>query len=128
GAERQWAEGVFAETVMRRLARGRLAGVVNTETPFSIEAAPVGGPGRAGFNSYTHSFSGMTLQYLLFWGMESGLLFLRERRQGIWARVRRAPWPVWVVLTGKAVATAGIALLIVLATFGFGYVAFGVRV
>ena len=131
GAERQWAEGVLAETAMRRLAHDRFAGLAADEAfapPFALEASPVGGTGRAGFNSYTHSFSGMTLQYLLFWGMESGLLLLRERRQGIWSRLRSAPVPLWAALTGKAVATAGIALLIVLATFGFGYLAFGVKI
>jgi ABC-2 type transport system permease protein len=132
GAERQWAEGVLSEVVMKRVARERLGGLVKDESalaaPFAVEAAAITGLGQAGFNVYTHSFSGMTLQYLLFWGMESGLLFLRERRQGIWARLRAAPVPLWAVLGAKALATAGIALLIVLATFGFGYVAFGVRV
>ena len=70
----------------------------------------------------------MTLQYLLFWGMESGLLFLRERRRGVWVRMRAAPVPLGCVLTAKALATAAIALLQVLVTFGFGYVAFGVAV
>ena len=132
GAEGQWAEGVFTEVVMKRLARERLGGLVkNAESfapPFIVENAAVAGPGRGGFNAYTHSFSGMTLQYLLFWGMESGLLLLRERRQGVWTRMRSTPVPLGAVLAGKAISTAGVALLIVLTTFGFGYVAFGVRV
>jgi ABC-2 type transport system permease protein len=70
----------------------------------------------------------MTLQYLLFWGMESGLVFLRERRHGTWARVRAAPVSLGAALLGKALATAAIALLQVLVTFGFGYLAFGVVV
>jgi ABC-2 type transport system permease protein len=68
----------------------------------------------------------MTLQYLLFWGMESGLLFLRERRRGAWTRVRAAPAPLAAVIAGKAVATAGIALLMVAVTFAVGRVAVGV--
>jgi ABC-2 type transport system permease protein len=70
----------------------------------------------------------MTLQYLLFWGMESGLLLLRERRGGIWTRLRAAPVPLGAVLLGRALATAAVALLQVLVTFGFGHLVFGVTV
>ena len=70
----------------------------------------------------------MTLQYLLFWGMESGLLLLRERQRSLWQRLRAAPVPLWAVLLGKATSTASIALLQVLVTFAFGAVVFGVSV
>jgi ABC-2 type transport system permease protein len=133
GAERQWAEGVVTEVVMRRLARETFGGFLQGKgedvlaAPFRVDAAAVS-TGGATFNAYSHSFCGMTLQYLLFWGMESGLLFLRERERGVWARTRAAPVPLGCVLAGKAVATAAVALVQVLVTFGFGYVAFGVAV
>ncbi len=125
-AERQWAEGVLTETVMRRLAHDRFgAGAAALAPPFRAEATAVAGA-AGGFDSYTHSFCGMTLQYLLFWGMESGLVFLRERRRGAWVRVRAAPVPLSAVLAGKALATAAVALLMVCGTFAVGRVAFGV--
>ncbi|QDU18805.1 ABC transporter permease [Urbifossiella limnaea] len=124
-AERQWAEGVLTETVMRKLARDRFGDTAALAPPFRAEATSVAGA-AGGFDSYTHSFCGMTLQYLLFWGMESGLLFLRERRRGAWVRVRAAPVSLAAVLAGKALATAGIALLMIGVTFGVGRVAFGV--
>ena len=131
-AERQWAEGVLTEVVMRRLARETFGGMLDPEAaiapPFQTESIAVTGPSRAGFNAYTHSFSGMTLQYLLFWGMECGLLFLRERQRSTWTRLRAAPVPLWAVLCGKTLATAAVALLIILATFGFGRLVFGVTV
>lgn len=131
-AERQWAEGILAETVMKRLAREKLHGLAESDDafapPFVASAAAVAGPARANFNAYTHSFCGMALQYLLFWGMESGLLFLRERQGSMWVRLRVAPVPLGIALVAKALATAGIALLIVLVTFGFGRLAFGVAV
>ncbi len=129
-AERQWAEGAVTEAVMRRLAKERLGGLLSdaaSELPFRVAATAAATPG-ASFNAYTHSFCGMTLQYLLFWGMESGLMLLRERQRGLWRRVRAAPVPLSAVLVGKALATAAVALLQVLATFAFGYAAFGVTV
>jgi ABC-2 type transport system permease protein len=70
----------------------------------------------------------MTLQYLLFWGMDSGLLLLRERRQGIWRRLRAAPVTRTTLLAGKALATALVALAQIGVTFGVGRLAFGVTV
>jgi ABC-2 type transport system permease protein len=128
-AERQWAEGVVSELVMKRVAREAFgADEKESAPPFKVEAAAVSPHPRTRFNSYSHSFCGMTLQYLLFWGMESGLLLLRERGRAAWARVRAAAVPLSCVLAGKALATAAIALLQVLVTFGVGYAAFGVTI
>ena len=132
-SEGQWAEGVVSELLMRRLARERLApwlGNMGGEMPlpFTIQATVLTGSVHATFNSYTHSFCGMTLQYLLFWGMESGLLLLRERQRSLWLRMRAAPVPLWVVLFAKTLSTGTIALLQVLVTFAFGYLVFDVRV
>jgi len=134
GAERQWAEGVVTEVIMKRLAREKFGGLLNGKdeaaltTPFRVDAAVMSTRIDTRFNAYSHSFCGMTLQYLLFWGMESGLLFLRERQRGVWCRMRAAPISLGCVLTAKALATAIIALLQVLVTFGFGYLVFGVTV
>jgi ABC-2 type transport system permease protein len=133
-SEGQWAEGVVSEATMRLLAKerlipwmGALAGQEDAmQLPFTVKTSPLVEAGHNGFNSYSHSFCGMTLQYLLFWGMESGLLLLRERRQSLWLRMRAAPVPLWVVLMGKALSTAAIAMLQVLCTFAFGYFVFGV--
>jgi ABC-2 type transport system permease protein len=129
-SEGQWAEGVVSEVVMQRLARDRLAPWVGGDVslPFAVDTAMISGSCYEGFNSYTHSFCGMTLQYLLFWGMESGLLLLRERQRSLWLRLRAAPVPLGALLISKAVSTASIALLMVFVTFGFGSLVFGVSV
>ncbi len=126
--EAKWAEGALAEVVAKRVAKDRLgplAQAIFAEPPFALDVMALEGP-RSKFNSYSHSFSGMTLQYLLFWGMESGLLLLRERRRGVWLRLRAAPAPFAAVLFGRALATAAIALLQLVATFAFGHFVFGV--
>ncbi|MFO0824900.1 MAG: ABC transporter permease [Gemmataceae bacterium] len=128
--ERQWAEGIVTEVVMQRFARAQFGGVLGEQPalPFQVNATAITAGATANFNSYSHAFCGMTLQYLLFWGMESGLVFLRERQRGVWKRTRAAPVPLGCVLAGKTLSTAFIALLQVLVTFGFGYVVFGVSV
>ncbi len=131
-SEGQWAEGVVSETVMRRLTRAKLGPLLGSDAaitlPFGLDTRPLALPGGRGFNAYSHSFCGMTLQYLLFWGMESGLLLLRERQRSLWGRLRAAPVPLWAILVGRAVSTAAVALMQVLVTFAFGNVVFGVTV
>jgi ABC-2 type transport system permease protein len=133
-AERQIAEGAVTEVVMKQLARERLGGLARASDavlapPFRIvPTSTASASADVRFNSYSHAFCGMTLQYLLFWGMESGLVFLRERRRGVWSRLRAAPVPFGCVLAAKVLSTAYIAFLQVLATFGFGYLVFGVGV
>lgn len=128
-SEAQWAEGLVSEAVMRKLANDHLRPVVGDSAlamPFEVKTTEQAD--HAGFNSYSHSFNGMTLQYLLFWGMESGLLLLRDRQKSVWSRLRAAPVPLWCVLLGKALSTAAIAFLMVLTTFAFGHFVFGVNV
>jgi ABC-2 type transport system permease protein len=70
----------------------------------------------------------MTLQYLLFWGMDSGLLMLRERRQGIWRRLRTIPITRGTLLAGRAMSTALVALAQIGCTFAVGVFVFKVAI
>lgn len=129
-SESQWAEGLVAEIGMKRVAKERMKGF-SEETPplpFVLDTAPRSTSKHETFNSYSHSFNGMTLQYLLFWGMECGLLFLRERQRSLWLRLRAAPVPLATLLIGKAASTASIAFLQILTTFLFGWLVFGVTI
>jgi ABC-2 type transport system permease protein len=126
--EARWAEGALVEIVTKRIVQerwGPIAEAIVKEMPFEMRTVALAGP-EARFNSYSHSFCGMTLQYLLFWGMESGLLLLRERRRGVWMRLRAAPAPFVAILVGRALATAAIAILQLFTTFAFGHFVFGV--
>jgi ABC-2 type transport system permease protein len=127
-SEARWAEGIVAEILAKDQARKLFGPLYDAASmkPFHIERRPL--ETTRAFNSYSHSFSGMTLQYLLFWGLESGLVFLRERQRGLWRRIRVAPVPLTTALLGRALATSTIALLQLGATFLFGWVAFGVTV
>jgi ABC-2 type transport system permease protein len=109
--------------VARDLFGGRVI-----ERPFAVRPQALWGPSEATLNTYAHSFCGMSLQYLLFWGMDSGLLLLRERRQGIWRRLRTTPVTLATLLTGKALATTLVALAQIAVTFTFGWLVFGVSI
>jgi ABC-2 type transport system permease protein len=131
--EARWVEGILTEIILRESARSlfsalRRDGANELDRPFSIErrAEPAGD--ALSIHAYSHSYCGMTLQYLLFWGMDSGLLLLRERRQGIWRRLRAAPISRLTLLGGKALATALVALAQIVITFLFGALFFQVTI
>jgi ABC-2 type transport system permease protein len=132
--EARWVEGVVTELVMRHLATNLLAPLNvlpkdgQFESPFAVVRRAEHAGGAMSVHAYSHSFCGMTLQYLLFWGMDCGLLLLRERRQGIWRRLRAAPVTLLTLLTGKALATALIALAQIICTFTVGVLFFGVTI
>lgn len=131
--EARWVEGVLTEIVLRECAREMFAPLLRglegkLERPFTVARRTEAATGALAANAFSHSFCGMTLQYLLFWGMDSGLLLLRERRQGIWRRLRAAPITWLTLLSGKALATAMIALAQIAVTFAFGRIVFGVTI
>ena len=132
--ESKWAEGIFTEIAFREAAPELLgfwlpgASSLKLERPFEVKKEPFPTGMDISRQAYSHSFSGMTMQYLLFWGMDCGLLLLRERRQGIWKRLKAAPIPLPTLLGGKIIATALIALTQILFTFSFGSLVFGVTI
>lgn len=132
--ESKWAEGIFTEIAFREAAPELLgfwlpgASSLKLERPFEVKKDPYPTGMDISRQAYSHSFSGMTMQYLLFWGMDCGLLLLRERRQGIWKRLKAAPIPIPTLLGGKIIATALIALTQILITFSFGSLVFGVSI
>lgn len=131
-AERFWAEGAVMEAVLKAMARRQWpqwAGEpMELTPPVRIAAVPASLEAEGRLDAATHSFCGMTVQYLLFWGMECGLLFLRERQRGIWRRLRAGPASLGLLLLARALSTASLAVLQVMATFAFGGLVFGVRV
>ncbi len=134
-------EGIITSVVVRRLIHGLVSqaskyfpGMVDEskvsskqfERPFEVQRSQPNSTPT--IEAYTHSFCGMTIQYLLFWSMDAGLLLLRERRRGIWRRMRASPLSLSTILLGKVFSTMAIALLLVAVTFGFGYIVFGLTI
>jgi ABC-2 type transport system permease protein len=125
--EARHVEGLLTEAAMREAAR-EVFGTADLRPPFEVKRAAVPGGGALAENAYPHSFCGMTIQYLLFWGMDAGLMLLRERRQGTWRRLRAAPLGRADLILGRFLATALIALSLIAFSFSVGAVFFGVRI
>lgn len=96
--------------------------------PYTVHAEALTSGTGVKYNGYAHSFAGMTVQFILFNGIEAGVLLLLLRERGLWARLRTAPITRVDLLVARALATAVIGLFMLAAIYLAAAVAFGVRV
>lgn len=97
-------------------------------SPFKIEESHVAKSSGGNWAHAAHDYAGFGLQGLLFFAMEAAVGLARERRQGIWHRLRASPVPLSFILLSREVSSAIMSLAIIGAMFAFGALMFGIRV
>lgn len=80
------------------------------------------------YNSYSHAFAGMGVQFILLMGVDMGVGLLLMRRLGLWKRLRAAPLSRTTLLGSRLASTALIALIVFAVVYAVAFAAFGVRV
>lgn len=80
------------------------------------------------YNGYAHSFAGMSVQFILFMGVDMGIGILLARRMGIWSRLLAAPVSLTTVLLARAVSAAVIASGLLVAIFLCAMLIFKVQI
>jgi linearmycin/streptolysin S transport system permease protein len=117
--------GLVTQHVMQRLSRPNFVGNARP-VPFKLEdVAMTTGPR---YNSYSHSFAGMSIQFILFMGIDAGIALLMMRQEGMWRRLRAAPLSRAVLLGSRVAGTTLIALLILAVVYLVAGLGFGVRI
>jgi ABC-2 type transport system permease protein len=106
-------------------AGGKSAG--GLRVPFTTREHEVTAPGRA-YNGYAHAFAGMSVQFLLFSGIELGVGVLYMRRLGLWKRLRAAPVSRRLLLGSRMASGALIAVVLLVAIYAAAIAVFGVRI
>ena len=96
--------------------------------PYTVHEEAMTAGSNIAYNGYAHSFAGMAIQFLLFAMANMGVEMLLERQRGLWSRLRSAPVSKLTLLSGKAASGTLISLMILLVSFGFAMVVFGVRI
>jgi ABC-2 type transport system permease protein len=94
--------------------------------PFTLNNVAVSMGPR--YNSYAHSFAGMSVQFILFMGIDAGAGLLLMRQQGVWRRLRAAPLSRGLLLGSRAVGTTLIALFILAVVYLVAAIFFKVRI
>ena len=95
---------------------------------FADEASATGEKDAARAATVGHAFAGMAIQGVLFFAIDAAMGILRDRRNGLWKRLRAAPLSRPTLLGAKLAGTALIALLILGIVFGAGALLFRIRI
>ena len=98
------------------------------DMPFTSVATEVTSGKEKKYNSYSHSFAGMSVQFILFMGIDIGVGLLLTRRMGLWKRLRAAPVSKTMLLGSTVASASVIAIILMFAIFAVGMAIFGVRI
>ena len=96
--------------------------------PYTVASTPVTARDNTPYNSYAHSFAGMAVQFILFAGIDAGVLLLLTRQRGIWQRLRSAPLSSTEFMLARALATTLIGLFQITCIYLAALLVFKVRV
>jgi ABC-2 type transport system permease protein len=95
--------------------------------PFTTsDQALTSGPSK--YNGYSHSFAGMSVQFILFMAIDAGISVLLARRSGLWNRLLASPITVTTVIAARALSCALIAFLLQCFIFVVATTVFGARI
>jgi ABC-2 type transport system permease protein len=96
--------------------------------PYQIHEEAVTARAGVQYNGYAHSFGGMSVQFILFMGIDVGIGMLLMRQRGLWKRLRAAPLSRGLLMGSRALSAAMISMLILGVSFCFARAVFGVRI
>lgn len=94
--------------------------------PFATSDQPLSSGPK--YNGYGHSFAGMSVQFILFMGVDAGIALLLLRRLGIWHRILAAPINLGTVLLSRILSTAILAFTLLCFVYLFAILVFKVEV
>ncbi len=122
---RPMVAGLLSQHVMQRLSRPNFIGN-SKPIPFNVDSIAVTAGPR--YNSYSHSFAGMSIQFILFMGIDAGIALLLMRQEGMWRRLRAAPLSRAVLLGSRVTGTTLIAMGILAVVYLVARLVFDVRI
>lgn len=96
--------------------------------PYTVSSRALTSRNDIPYNGYAHSFAGMSVQFILFAGIDAGVMLLLLRSRGTWQRIRSAPLHKSRFLFARAVATMLISLFMLSAIYAVAMLVFGVRI
>jgi ABC-2 type transport system permease protein len=96
--------------------------------PYTLAPTEVTSRDTTPYNGYAHSFAGMTVQFILFAGIDAGILLLLTRQRGIWQRLRSAPLRRSEFMLARALATTLVGLFQFALIYLAAVLAFKVRI
>jgi ABC-2 type transport system permease protein len=104
---------------------GRQGGLT---VPYTLKELEAGASDKVPYNSFAHSFAGMSVQFVLFAGITFGVGLLDMRRAGLWRRLRASPLSRGTLLLSRLITCALAALIIMIVVYAVAMLVFDVRI
>ena len=127
-AVRRWNSSNAAATAASGAGTADNSASVGLSIPYTVSSREMTARNNVPYNGYAHSFAGMSVQFILFAGIDAGVLLLLLRGRGIWQRIRSAPMHKSQFLFARATATMLISLFMLTAVYAVAMLVFGVRI
>ncbi len=96
--------------------------------PYTVKEEAVTARKGVQYNSMAHSFAGMSVQFILFMGIDAGMIVLVQRRNGLWRRLQAAPISRFTVIASRVASATAISMIILAVVFGFARLVFQVKI
>ncbi len=122
------AQSVFGGAAASGAAGRGTGGAGGFSVPFATREVEASSKPEVKYNSYSHSFAGMGVQFILLMGVDMAVGLLTMRRLGLWKRLRAAPLSRAKLLGSRIASTALIALIVFAVIYAVAMAAFGVRI
>jgi len=127
-------EGVLVRYAVREITRAAARGASGPNAPrefslpYTVATTKMTAGNNAPYNSYAHSFAGMTTQFILLTGIDAGIVLLLLRERGTWQRIRAAPLTQTQFLLARTIATMLIGIFQFTLIYAVAIGVFGVRI
>ena len=122
-------DAASGQALLRLLQGGqRSGGQAGFSMPYTVKEEAVTARAGVVYNGMAHAFAGMTVQFVLFMGIDAGMLVLLQKRSGMWKRLQAAPISRFLVIGSRAASATLIAMIILAVVFAFARVVFAVKI
>jgi len=109
-------------------ASGAAGTRVGLSIPYEVTSTAMAARDGAPYNGYAHSFAGMSVQFILFAGIDAGVVLLLLRQRGLWQRIRAAPLTRGQFMLARMLSTALISVFQLAVIYAVAITVFGVRI
>jgi ABC-2 type transport system permease protein len=129
GLETQVVKGYLTQVATQVIAQQTFGNTAATSgTPFNLRDQQQASPDAQAWSGSAHSFAGMGVQAMFFGAVEAAMGMMRDRRNGIWSRLRASPVSPWLILLGRFCGGAILSFLVYVVVFSVGMLLFSYRI
>jgi ABC-2 type transport system permease protein len=107
---------------------GAGAGRPTFSVPYSLHEQQASARPQVRYNSFAHSFAGMSVQFIMLMGLDLGVGLLMMRRMGLWQRLRAAPLDKATLVGSRIASGTVIGIIVLCIVYAAAIVGFGVRI